>query len=389
MSLIAPGLVVQKITTWGVIGGLFLTLSACNNSNQVTNTQSESTATAEEETIQERLILENATLNQVDSEGKKIWKLEVTRVVYSQDNNNAELEKVSGEFYEDGNVFLKIEANQGKIIENGKQINLQGEVVATDPRNGTVLRSERIEWSPQDNLITIPKPLTGNHPRFNASADQGKYSTDKEELTLIGNVEGVANDPPLQLQGEQLNWLISEDIVQSSQPLQVDRYNPETETISDRVTANSGQANLAQETVSLQDNVEFKSSEPPLQVASNAITWQVEQKLITSNKPIKVVQTENEITLTGNQGNIDLNTEIAQFQGGVKGVSQANQATLFANRLRWNLSNQQMQAEGNVIYQQEDPPLTSKGNQASGILQEENIVVKGTNKDRVTTEIVP
>lgn len=388
-SLISPGLVFQKIAAWGVIGGLFFALSACNNQNQTTNTQSDNTATAEEETIQERLILENATLNQVDSQGKKIWKLDVQRVVYQQDNKNAELEKVSGEFYEDGKVFLKIEANQGKIIDNGKQINLQGEVVATDPRNGAVLRSERIEWSPQDNLIVIPKPLTGNHPRFNASADQGQYYTDQQELALMGNVEGIANDPPLQLQGKQLNWLIPEDRVKSNQPLQVDRYNPETETISDRVTADSGEADLAEKTVSLQDNVEFKSSDPPLQVASNAITWQVEEKFITSSKPIKVVQTENEITLTGNQGNIDLDTEIAQFQGGVKGVSEANQATLFANRLRWNLSNQQMQAEGNVVYQQQDPPLTSKGNQASGILQEENIVVKGTKQERVTTEIVP
>lgn len=388
-SLISPGLVFQKITAWGVIGGLFFALSACNNQNQTTNTQSDKTATAEEETIQERFILENATLNQVDSQGKKIWKLNVQRVVYQQDKKNAELEKVSGEFYKNGKVFLKIEANQGKIIDNGKQINLQGEVVATDPRNGAVLRSERIEWSPQDNLIVIPKPLTANHPRFNASADQGKYYTDQQELALMGNVEGIANDPPLRLQGKQLNWLIPEDRVKSNQPLQVDRYNPETETISDRVTADSGEADLAEKTVSLQGNVEFKSSDPPLQVASNAITWQVEEKFITSSKPIKVVQTENEITLTGNQGNIDLDTEIAQFQGGVKVVSKTNQATLFANRLRWNLSNQQMQAEGNVVYQQEDPPLTSKGNQASGILQEENIVVKGTKQERVTTEIVP
>jgi len=387
-SLISPRLVVQKIAAWGVIGGLFLTLSACNNQNQATDAQSENTAT-EEETIQERLILENATLNQVDSQGKKIWKLEVQRVVYQQNKKNAELENVSGKFYEDGNVFLKIEANQGKIIDNGKQINLQGEVVATDPRNGAVLRSEQIEWSPQDNLIVIPKPLTGNHPQFNASADQGKYYTDQEKLALMGNVEGIANDPPLQLQGKQLNWLIPKDKVSSSQPLQVNRYNPETETITDRVTADSGQADLAEKTVSLQGNVEFKSTDPPLQVASNAITWQVEEKFITSSKPIKVVQTEKKITLSGNQGNINLDTEIAQFQGGVKGVSQANQATLFANRLRWNLANQQMQAEGNVVYQQDDPPLTSKGNQASGILQEENIVVKGTQKEQVTTEIVP
>jgi len=387
MSLISPGLVFHQTATWVLIGGLLVTLSACNNRTQKTNQTSDNTS--EEETIQEELILENATLNQVDSDGKKLWQLDVKRVVYSQNKKNAKLENVKGEFYEDGNIALKIEAKQGEIINNGEQINLQGDVVGTDPRNNTVLRSETIEWSPQENLIVIPKSLQANHPRFDASANQGKYDTAQQKLTLIGKVKGVATDPPLRLRGEQLNWLIPKEIVQSNKPLQVDRYNPETETITDRVSANSGQANLAEKTVSLKDKVEFKSSDPSLQVASNAITWQVEEKFITSSNPLKVVQTEDQMTLTGNQGNIDLDTEIAQFQGGVKGVSQANQATLFANRLRWNLSNQQMQAEGNVIYQQENPPLTSKGEKASGILQEENIVVKGTQQDQVTTEIVP
>ncbi|AFZ45846.1 protein of unknown function DUF1239 [Halothece sp. PCC 7418] len=367
--------------------GVFFNLSACRNNQQVTD--SESDATTEEETIEERLILENATLNQVDSDGNTLWKLEVKRVVYRQDNQNAELEEVTGELYEEGEVFLKIQAKQGKIIDDGTRISLQGEVVATDPRNGTTLNTEKVEWSPEDRLLTIPQPLNGQHPRFNVTADEGKYYTNREELALIGNVEGLSDDPPLQVQGEQVNWLIPQEIVKSEQPLQVDRYDPETETISDRVTANSGEVKLGEKMVLLEDNVEFKSSDPPLQAASNSITWNVENKVIRSSQPMQVVQTEDQITLTGNQGEINLDSEIAQFEGGVKGVSESNQATLFANRLSWNLPTQEMEAEGNVIYQQSDPPLTTKGEQASGILSEENIVVQGDQEQRVTTEIVP
>ena len=382
-----PSFLSQKTTTLALIGVLFLSLSACNNNQSSPDSQSETNA--EEEVIEERLILENATLNQVNSDGKTLWKLEVKKVVYRQGNEKAELESVKGELYQDGKVFLKIEANRGEIIDNGKQINLQGEVVATDPRNGAVLKSEKLEWSPEDQLLVIPQPLEGSNPRFNVSADQGKYYTNREELELIGNVEGVADDPPLRLKGKQLNWLIPEDVVQTNQSLQVDRYDLETETITDQVTANSGKVNLDQKLVFLKDNVEFKSSDPPLQAASNAITWNVEKKLLTSDKPIKVVQIEDNITLTGNQGQIDLETEVAQFQGGVKGVSESNQATLFANRLQWNLTTQEMTAKGDVVYQQTDPSLTSRGEEASGILQNKNIVVKGNKQERVTTEIVP
>jgi len=386
-TLMILRLLLQKTTAWVLIGVLFFGLSACQTNQQEADSDSETTT--EEETIEEQLILENATLNQVDSEGNTLWKLKVTRVVYRQDNQNAELEEVAGEFYQGGEIFLKIQANQGKIINNGTQVNLEGEVVATDPRNGATLNTQAVEWSPEEQLLVIPQALRGQHPRFNVTADRGKYYTDREELELIGNVEGIAEDPPLQLEGKKFNWLIPQERVRSEQPFQVDRYDPETETIRDRVTANSGEVKLGEKIVFLEDNVEFKSSDPPLQAASNAITWDVEKKVITSSKPIQVVQTENKVTLTGNQGKIDLNTEIAQFQGGVKGVSQANQATLFANRLRWNLPTQEMEAEGNVIYQQNDPPLTSKGEKASGILNEENIVVQGNQDQRVTTEIVP
>ncbi|MDR9402005.1 MAG: LPS export ABC transporter periplasmic protein LptC [Halothece sp. Uz-M2-17] len=387
VTLISLQFLLRKTTAWLLIGVLFWSLSACRSNEPITDADSE--GTTQEETIEEQLILENATLNQVDSEGKTLWKLEVKRVVYRQDDQNAELESVTGELYDGGEIFLKIQANQGKIIDDGTQINLEGEVIATDPRNGATLNTEKVEWSPQDRLLTIPQPLNGQHPRFNVTANEGKYYTNREELVLIGNVEGFSEDPPLQLQGEKVNWLIAQEIVKSEQPLQVDRYDPETETIRDRVTANSGEVKLEEKMVFLEDNVEFKSSDPPLQAASNTITWDVEEKVISSRQPIQVVQTEDEITLTGNQGQINLNTEIAQFEGGVKGVSASNQATLFANRLRWNLPTQEMEAEGNVIYEQSDPPLTTQGKKARGILNEENIVVTGDQEQRVTTEIVP
>lgn len=386
-ALILRPMLLQKTTVWVLIGVLFWNLAACRNNQPAIDSESEATNT--EETIEEQLILENATLNQVDSEGNTLWKLQVERVVYRQDNQNAELARVTGEFYEQGEVFLKIQAKQGKIIDDGKRINLEGEIIASDPRNGATFNTEKVAWSPEERLLTIPKPLRGQHPRFNVTADEGKYYTDREELVLIGNVDGISDDPPLQVQGETMSWLIPQDIIKSEQSFQVDRYEPETETIRDRVTANAGEVKLEAKLVLLEDNVEFKSSDPPLQAASNVITWDVDKKVIRSTEPIQVIQTEEEITLTGNEGQINLDTEIAEFQGGVKGVSQSNQATLFANRLRWNLPSQEMEAQGNVIYEQTNPSLTTTGEKARGILQEESIVVTGSQEERVTTEIVP
>lgn len=386
-TLILPRLLGQNAITGVLIGVFLLTATACNRNNQPTSPPSEEDA--EEQVIEERLILDNATLNQVDEEGNKIWQLQVNRVVYREDDQNAELETVKGEFYQDGEVFLEIEAKQGKIVNNGEQVNLEGDVVATDPRNEAVLKSEIIQWLPEENLLIIPEAMTGDHPRFNAEADEGKYYTDRQELKLTGNVKGTSEDPPLNLEGEQFNWQVAEDIVTSQKPLQVEQYDPETEEISDRVTANSGSVNLAQKIVSLKDNVEFKATDPPLEATSNAITWNLESNLVRSTQPLELFHREDKMRLTGNQGEVDLDTEIAEFEGNVRGISEANQAKLSANRLTWNIPTEKMEAQGNVVYEQNDPPVTSRGEQASGNLSKENISVRGRQGEQVRTEFVP
>ncbi|QDZ40802.1 LPS export ABC transporter periplasmic protein LptC [Euhalothece natronophila Z-M001] len=387
-ALILPRLLGHKAITGVLIGVFLLTTTACNgNNNQPTSPPAEEDA--EEEVIEERLILENATLNQVDEEGNNLWQLQVNRVVYRQDDQDAELETVSGEFYQDGEVFLQIEANQGRIINDGEQVNLEGEVVATDPRNEAVLKSEVIQWLPQENLLIIPEKMTGDHPRFNASANEGKYYTDREELELTGNVKGTSEDPPLNLEGEQFNWFVAEDRVKSNKPLQVERYDPETEEISDRVTANSGSVNLTQRIVSLENNVEFNATDPPLEAKSNAVTWNIERNLVSSTQRLQLLHREDRMRLSGNQGEINLDTEIAEFEGNVRGVSEANQAKLSANRLTWNLPTQEMEAQGNVVYEQNDPPITSRGEQASGNLSKENMSVRGRQGEQVRTDFVP
>jgi hypothetical protein len=49
-----------------------------------------------------------------------------------------------------------------------------------------------------------------------------------------------------------------------------------------------------------------------------------------------------------------------------------------------------MEAQGNVVYKQVEPPMTFTGEKAVGNIQTENIVVSGGNSQgRVVTEIIP
>ncbi len=49
-----------------------------------------------------------------------------------------------------------------------------------------------------------------------------------------------------------------------------------------------------------------------------------------------------------------------------------------------------MEAQGDVVYKQADPPMNFTGEKAVGNIQTENIVVSGGNsQNRVVTEIIP
>lgn len=383
-------MVTQQTKYWryelmgGIAIALVLSGTACQRQADAPQAQEQAAAVSEPE---RSLVLENATLNQVDPDGQTLWTLHADRAAYSQDRQTAQLENLHGELFQDGEIFMQVRANRGEIKEDGDRVILQGDILARDPRNGATLYSEEAEWFPEQDLLIVRKNLQGRHPRFEASAKAGHYHTREQRLELRGQVEAIASDPPLQLQAERLQWEIDQEKVSSDRPLQIDRY--QGDTITDRVMADRSQLDLASKIVTLERNVDLKSTDPPLQIASNAIIWQPEQRLVTANAPVQIVNTEQEMTLTANRGQVDLETEMARFSGGVRGISQRNQATLFADKLRWEVATQQMEAEGNVIYEQADPPLRALGTTAIGNLQSEDFIVRGGQGDRAVTRIVP
>ena len=87
---------------------------------------------------------------------------------------------------------------------------------------------------------------------------------------------------------------------------------------------------------------------------------------------------------------MNLKEKIVYLVGKVHGVGQRSQS-LDAKTLTWNLTTQIVEALGDVVYRQVQPPLNFVGQKAVGNIQEENIVVSGGNNagNRVVTEIIP
>ena len=330
-----------------------------------------------------QLVLNNAVLKQSNQD--QVWKIKADRIVYSEDKQTATLDKVVGNLLQDDEIILKISANQGTVSDNGNLILLNGDIIVSDSRNDSVINANAIEWRPQENLLSIKDDLAGVNPNLKVTATEGKYYTDRESLSIQGNVVATTNQPSLQLSSDRLVWEIPQEKITSPSAIEIVRYDEKT--ITDKLTSDRAEVSLAENTVVLNKNIELITLDPQLQMATDSLTWNYQQRTGKTEQPIQIVDRDRQISLTGNRGEIDLERSIAKLENGVKGISQQKPSELYARQLTWNIDTEEVEATGNVIYEQSDPQAYLTGEKAVGTLGNNDIVVTSDGKQQVTTII--
>ena len=335
-----------------------------------------------------QFILNNAILEQSNPQGNIVWKVKSATTVYSQDRQTANLEKVTANLLQEGKVILQLSSKKGKIEQNGAVIFLEEQIIVTDPRNRAIVRSEEAEWRPSEQILIVRRGVTGTNDNLAIEAQGGKYFIDTERLELAGNIIANTIEPSLRLKTDHLIWSIPQQQITSDRPLEIVRY--QDEQITDRIVAEGGKVELQQNIATLHDNIEMRSLTPQLQIATNSAQWNYQTRIIKSDRPIQIIDLENQLNITGNQGKIDLNQEIANLDKGIKGINNRNQAKLYARELIWYIPTEKVEAVGDVIYQQANPYLNLTGDKAVGKLQGDSVVVTSNNQqNRVITEILP
>ncbi|MDY6782715.1 MAG: LPS export ABC transporter periplasmic protein LptC [Cyanobacteriota bacterium] len=375
-------------TVGGFVGILLSTTAACQTQKQAQQpTETPASPASPASPVEEGLVADRATLEQQNEKGQPMWKINAGKATYLKERKFVRLENVTGNLYQDGKPILQIRAKTGEIEEDGKKIVLKEDIVAVDPRNQAVLKTEELEWRPEEDVAIARKNLTGTNANIKASATEGRYESRSQRLELTGSVKAIAKEPALQLRGEKAVWEMAEKKITSDLPLEIERY--QEKTVSDRLTANKGQWNLATQVATVQGNVELKSLDPKMQIASNSAVWNLKTRAVQTNQPVQIVHHQEGYSVTGNQGFIDLEQQVVRLQGGAQGSSLRKQAKIYANQLVWQISQQLLQAEGNVVYDQSDPPLHLTGPKATGNLETQQISVASETKGQVVTEITP
>jgi LPS export ABC transporter protein LptC len=370
-----------------LVSVLLLSLTGCRSQSPSATqeqVQPKSPVSAHSDT---RLVLNNAVLEQSNVEGGTLWKLKAENTVYSDDQKIAYLDQVTGNLLQNNQLILQLSGKKAEVRDNGTIIFLRDDVIVTAPRNGAILRSDEIEWRPKENLLIIRKNLNGTHPQLSITAEEGRYYTDTSTLELQGNIIATTQEPSLQLNTEHLTWQIPQQKIWSDRNLEIVRY--QGDTVTDRLVADKGEVELAKHTINLHNNIELISLKPQLQIATNFISWNYQNRIINTNQPIQILERQRQLTVTGNRGEINLQQQVARLDNGVKGLNPSKQSELYARQLIWNIPTETVEAIGNVIYEQADPQMNLTGDRAVGKLTENKIVVssdKQANK-QVTSVI--
>ncbi|ARV63279.1 LPS export ABC transporter periplasmic protein LptC [Nostocales cyanobacterium HT-58-2] len=329
----------------------------------------------------------DVTLEQADEVGRPVWKVRAKQAKYTKEKQIGAAENPYGELYQDGKVVYQVQGQKADIEQDGKQLFLKGQIIATDPRNGMVLRGNELEWRPKEDLLIVRNQLNGTHKQLQAVAQEARVKTREQRMEFSGGVVANSLEPQLQMRTEHLIWQIKEQKLIGDRPVQIDRYK--NNQITDRGRGDSAEINLKTKIATVNKNAQIELLDPPAQVASNSMTWNFNSETVTTNSPVRVFHRAEKVAVTANQGEMKIPQKTVYLTGNVYGLGERRQS-LKSKTLTWYLDKKLVEAQGDVVYRQVDPPLAFTGQKASGNLQAETIVVTdGGSGNKVVTEIIP
>lgn len=362
--------------------GLLL-VSACDGDSRGAERLAEDSAEVQQ--IDNTLRFENITLEQADENGDLVWKVFAEEASYNENDAFAGVNAPAGELFQEGEAIYEVRGDRGQVYENGERIVLRGNVRVVDLRTEAILRGEEMEWQPTSEILTVRRNFRVTHDDIRLSAREGRLYDRDQRLELEGQVRArTRQEPVLVLRSGALTWLMTEELVRSDRPIEMRRL--QQGQVTDVATGQQGEFDLATNQATLSGNARIAMEEPTAEVNSPELVWNIDQDMLRSDQRLRLLQPRQQLTLSADQGQLNIATRVMDLQGNVRAVAQSNQSVLTANALTWNLASQEFRANGNVNYRQPDPSLAVSGPTANGRLQNQTIVISG---GRVVSEIVP
>ena len=248
--------------------------------------------------------------------------------------------------------------------------------------------------SPEETPEETPtrSPVTISDPQMQAIAQSLVVNNKQDRVTMSGNVVAKSRvEPWTTFASEVLIWLTDKSLLKADQPLTVERFaTGDYKTLTERLIGRSGIAQLDKNIVTIEKSVQLESLAEGLKIQSNRAVWNVSAQTVTMNQPVNIAQPARQLTASANRANVNLAKQIIHLIGNVRANGKENDTRLTAEQVTWVVPTQQVEARGNVRYQQAaNPNATLSGPRAVGNIENGTLTVIGNASRDVVTEIVP
>lgn len=324
------------------------------------------------------LTFNDITLEQSEEDGTPLWTLEAKRATYRTDNQIAVVEEPAGLIFQDGKAVYGVEGKTGEVYNDGERIVLKGTVVVKQLVENAIVSGDELEWLPQEDRLILRNNLRGTYKDFSLKADKVEFQGQSNQMTLSGAIEAVLQNSRIRLKTDALTWFIQEERMVGDRPVVLEHFAAEDPaTVIDRATGLGLQVDLASQRSTLQPEAKLSLQKPAFEISSATIIWDAKTNRVESPQPITILSRSDRTTVTAQQGVMELESQLTTLTGQVRGYSPAQEARLEADRLVWNVPQDQVEATGKVTYRRASPLLEMTGSRAVGNLSAETLEVTG------------
>jgi LPS export ABC transporter protein LptC len=237
-------------------------------------------------------------------------------------------------------------------------------------------------------------PVKGFNPEIEVVASLVTVVNQDNRVDLTGGVAAKRKEEPwMTFEADTLTWFTERKRIETQKPIKVEQYEEKAyQKVRDRITGATGQVDLDKNVVTLDKLVQMDLLSQPLKVQSETAIWDVPAQRVDLDKTIKMEQPERKIKASANQAQLDLAEEVVYLTGNVQANGEEKDSQLKADKVTWKTGSQDIEAEGNVSYQQAtDPQVSMAGTRAVGNIEQGTVVVTGgeNTEGDVVIEFVP
>ena len=131
-----------------------------------------------------------------EANGVKIWDLTAEKVIVDIKTQNAELQNLTGHFYQQDGRKIELKARQGTYDNASKNVHVEGDVTITTDE-GAKLTSVKLDWIHSDSLLIATDKVKISKDDIRASGDRAESSDGFRNFKLKGRahiIKGVKEE---------------------------------------------------------------------------------------------------------------------------------------------------------------------------------------------------